>query len=77
MKKINVSECTQNSEFEAILTDRKHPKGWKPITDENQKAIFENTTKIVYLGNCDHDGDMFAVYTKDGYIEIFKGEINQ
>ena len=28
--------------------------------------------KVVYLGNCDADGDMFACYTQD-VIHIYKG----
>lgn len=31
--------------------------------------------KIVYLGKCDIDGDMFAAYNNDN-IEIFKGHLN-
>jgi len=32
--------------------------------------------KIVYLGNCDTDGDMFAAYSKGGCIYIYKGNLN-
>lgn len=31
--------------------------------------------KVVYLGNCSLDGDMFAGY-KNGAIIIFKGHLN-
>lgn len=31
--------------------------------------------KIVYLGNCMFNGDMFAVYV-DGHIAIYKGHLN-
>ena len=31
--------------------------------------------KIVYLGECDFDGDMFAVYNHEE-IQIFKGHLN-
>jgi hypothetical protein len=32
----------------------------------------ENFDKVVYLGNCDADGDMFACYVRD-VINIYKG----
>jgi len=32
----------------------------------------ENFDKVVYLGNCDADGDMFACYVR-GVINIYKG----
>lgn len=32
--------------------------------------------KIVYLGECTKDGDMFAAYMKDGSIVICKGHLN-
>ena len=31
--------------------------------------------KVVYLGNCDAAGDMFAAYN-DSYIYIYKGNLN-
>jgi len=31
--------------------------------------------KIVYLGKCEHDGDMFEAYVDD-CIDIFKGHLN-
>lgn len=35
-------------------------------------SVFE---KIVYLGNCQEDGDMFACYI-GGSIHIYKGHLN-
>ncbi len=32
----------------------------------------ESFDKVVYLGNCDADGDMFACYVRD-VINIYKG----
>ena len=32
----------------------------------------EDFDKVVYLGNCDIDGDMFACYKQD-VIQIYKG----
>jgi hypothetical protein len=34
--------------------------------------IPEDFDKVVYLGNCDADGDMFACYVRD-VINIYKG----
>jgi len=32
--------------------------------------------KVVYLGKCSHDGDMFNVYNDKDQIIIFKGHLN-
>ena len=32
--------------------------------------------KIIYLGNCCVDGDMFAAYRSNGEIFIYKGHLN-
>jgi len=32
--------------------------------------------KVVYLGKCSYDGDMFAAYAKNGEIIIYKGHLN-
>lgn len=45
-------------------------EGWKKTTD-----IPNLFKKLVYLGNCDEDGDMFAAY-EGGYIKIYKGHLN-
>lgn len=44
--------------------------GWRPSLVEPK-----DYDRIVYLGNCAADGDMFAVYN-DKYISIFKGHLN-
>jgi hypothetical protein len=36
----------------------------------------EESPKIVYLGKCTTDGDMFAVYRHDGDIDIWIGKLN-
>lgn len=46
-------------------------EGWKN-TDLFKKCEWE---KIVYLGRCDADGDLFAAY-EDGMIRIFRGHLN-
>jgi len=35
----------------------------------------DNPDKVVYLGRCKNDGDMFAAYER-GYIVIYKGHLN-
>jgi len=32
--------------------------------------------RIVYLGYCQKDGDMFAVYSQESYTTIYKGHLN-
>lgn len=44
--------------------------GWKK---NNYKPSYYE--KIIYLGKCDADGDMFATY-EDDYIHIYKGNLN-
>lgn len=48
-------------------------KGWEEVIDNNECSP-SKYIKIIYLGNCKTDGDMFACYDKDGFIEIYKGE---
>lgn len=40
-------------------------------------AVFHSSVyeKIVYLGNCRDNGDMFACYL-DGFVRIYKGHLN-
>lgn len=45
--------------------------GWE---FENDFGAYEYT-RVVYLGECRKDGDMFAAY-KDGVIDIWKGHLN-
>lgn len=44
--------------------------GWVKCSD-----ILKSYNKIVYLGKCDTDGDMFVAYEKD-FIDILKGHLN-
>jgi hypothetical protein len=48
-------------------------KGW---TTTNDKPSFNRIAKIVYLGKCETDGDMFACYYDVGVIVIYKGNLN-
>jgi len=46
-------------------------KGWvKAISKPN------NYGKVVYLGKCERDGDVFAAYNIIGNILIYKGHLN-
>lgn len=44
--------------------------GWSKTM--NVPSIFD---KVVYLGDCIYDGDMFACY-RGGEINIYKGHLN-
>lgn len=48
-------------------------RGW---TLSNGSFLMEKCEQIVYLGHDKMDGDMFAIYTNDGAIEICKGFLN-
>ena len=37
---------------------------------------YDDIKKIVYLGSCSSDGDMFAVYFDGGHISIYRGHLN-
>lgn len=56
------------------LTHRKK-NGWVKISQNQETKYKQGCDKIVHLGFCEQDGDMFAVYFS-GYIMIFKGELN-
>ena len=45
--------------------------GW--IVCNKQPSFYH---RIVYLGHCKQDGDMFAAYINDGYVNIYKGNLN-
>lgn len=48
-------------------------EGW---CESSIKPSDSEIVKVVYLGNCKLDGDMFAAYHKFGSILIFKGHLN-
>jgi hypothetical protein len=68
---IQEPECRKEK---LVLTHRKGSSGWEKV--ENTSFLFSNVSKIVYLGHCRQDGDMFAVNTTTGYIIIYKGYLN-
>jgi hypothetical protein len=67
-KYINLEEKEQKEHKKTIFTaylgdnDKWKPSGLTP----------EYFDKVVYLGNCNVDGDMFACYIRD-VINIYKG----
>jgi hypothetical protein len=61
------------------------PKKEKPVEFTHYLNVNEGWTenlpiddiaKIIYLGNCKTDGDMFAGYNRRGWIRIYKGHLN-
>lgn len=70
---------------EVIYIDKLQDKEEKPVEFTHRLAIcdgWESTKrkpsefeKVVYLGNCGYDGDMFATYL-NGEIHIYKGHLN-
>jgi hypothetical protein len=71
---IRVPECTEKErECKPIeLTHCKGRNGWEQVNPWAKPKVFN---KIVYLGKCKQDGDMFATYYCD-YISIYKGHLN-
>jgi len=54
-------------EFTHCLDDK---DGWEKTTDTPSQY-----DKVIYLGNCERDGNMFCAY-HGAYIFIFKGHLN-
>lgn len=48
-------------------------EGW--IDSISNLSVF-SIQKVVYLGKCSEDGDMFAVYTNLNEIVIYRGHLN-
>lgn len=71
---IFISEEKSTKEKNVELTHRKKSNGWKILMDRGTSYLSQST-KVVYLGKCNEDGDMFAVY-HDGFIKIFRGHLN-
>lgn len=65
---IEPQETEKPVEFTHLL-DNAH--GWIDIS--YTARAFE---KVVYLGKCTMDGDMFAAYHDEGIISIYKGHLN-
>lgn len=74
MKKIICILEESNIENPVVLTHQK-TSGWQSISSGESSQYLIDSNKVVYLGRCSQDGDMFAVYYC-GLILIFKGYIN-
>lgn len=75
---IRIAESTKENSTKIELTDIKGNSGWKQVGKNNissSEVILKRATKVVYLGCCITDGDMFAIYNQ-GYIRIYKGYLN-
>jgi hypothetical protein len=70
---IRVQECTEKEpECKPIeFTHYKGKDGWVRCCSLHYKHY----NKIIYLGKCNQDGDMFAAYWSDS-ISIYKGHLN-
>jgi hypothetical protein len=69
---IRIGEVVQESETPVKFTHyQDSTEGWC-ITGSDPHDL----NKIVFLGKCDTDGDMFAGYGIDGSISIYKGDLN-
>lgn len=71
MALIKVEFIDKKAEICTELRQIKTTSGWKPITAYQKSQII----RIVYLGKCAQDGDMFAVYWSK-YISLGKGVLH-
>jgi len=67
---IRIDGQVQEDEKPVEITHWQESGGWKKIT-----SLPKEIDRMVYLGNCVCDGDMFASYNL-GYINIYKGHLN-
>ncbi len=75
MKKvIFIPPILKEVEKPIVLTHRK-TNGWQALNSSCSNYQLKIASKIVYLGKCAQDGDMFAVYVNN-MIMIFKGALN-
>jgi hypothetical protein len=69
---IRIGEVVQESKKPVKFTHyQDSTEGWC-ITG----ADLHDLNKIVFLGKCHCDGDMFAGYWSNGSISIYKGDLN-
>lgn len=74
MKEVIYIKSTVLKNEEPIQLTHRKTRGWRNLSLEEANKYLRTAEKIVYLGKCAEDGDMFAVY--NGYIMIFKGRLN-
>jgi hypothetical protein len=71
---IRIGEVVQESEKPVKFTHYLHDEeGW---IENKVLNVFTGFIKIVYLGRCCVDGDMFSTYTHTNGISIYKGHLN-
>ena len=69
---IRIGEVVQESEKAVEFTHyQSGTKGWCESITQPSKF-----NKVVFLGECCYDGDMFAAYSTSGAITIYKGHLN-
>jgi len=66
-KFINCSEEAKETKKETMFTHQLNASGFSKVYVD-----LKSFEKIIYLGKCSLDGDMFACY-EDNYIDIYKG----
>jgi hypothetical protein len=71
MRHVERIDNPENSKSRTLFYDIHSYTGW--VNCELQP---DHILRVVYLGKCSHDGDMFAIYTKNGQIQIVRGELN-
>ncbi len=67
---LTIENATQAKESKKTVLSHEYnnSKGW--VLKSND---VDNYRKVLYLGNCSVDGDMFACYTRSNQIIINKG----
>jgi hypothetical protein len=68
---IYIEQREQNEKPVEFTHQTSNSVGW--VTTSEEPLEYK---RVVYLGKCDCDGDMFAAYDESGAIIIFKGHLN-
>jgi hypothetical protein len=69
---IRIGEVVKESEKAVEFTHyQSGTNGWCETIAQPSKM-----NKVVFLGQCCYDGDMFAAYGISGTINIYKGHLN-
>lgn len=71
MRKVERIDNITNEDKPIELTHALYGSGWNTCEAE----VDEEVNRLVYLGNCEVDGDMFVAYT-DECIIVYKGHLN-
>lgn len=68
---IHIPENNTENNKPVEFTHYHSASGWYNTFDKPNEF-----TKVVYLGKCNYDGDMFACYRDNGAIVICRGHLN-